>query len=164
MNDENDELICGTKTGTIEIYDTQPPYERITSFKAHDDTISNLIKYRNNQLISISFDKSIKIWNLETLNCIRTISSNTDLITCATLNGNQLITGSDCGKVRVWNLDTSECLKSFNHSLSDCIMPPHICKVVGLVIDYKSYPGSLQVIFEDGIYKSYAYKFQESEY
>ena len=64
------------------------------------------------ECISGSFDKTIRIWNLETGQCRRTLEGHTDTVSTLALmpGGKRCISGSRDGTARVWNLETGECL------------------------------------------------------
>jgi WD40 repeat protein len=71
------------------------------------------VEEKTNKLISAG-DNEIKVWNLETGECLKTLNEN--LITSTILiigsNNNTLISGSDDKNIKIWNLDTFECVKT----------------------------------------------------
>ena len=79
----------------------------ISSFGALD--LMNLNRY----LASSSFDKTIKLWDLETSECIRTLEGHTDKIQCMdVLENGHLISGSYDKSLKVWNPNDGVCLKT----------------------------------------------------
>ena len=71
--------------------------------------LSNLKRY----IVSASRDKTIKIWDLETNECIRTLVGHTDAVKCVEiLPTSQLISCSNDKSIKIWNTGTGECVKT----------------------------------------------------
>ena len=69
----------------------------------------------NRLLVSCSRDKCIKLWDLETKECIRTIEDHTGEITSINvLENGHLISGSYDNKLKIWNPDDGVCLKTID--------------------------------------------------
>ena len=68
------------------------------------------------RLVSCSRDKSIKIWDLKTFECLRTINGQTGKVSQVEqyLN-NQILSCSFDKTIKLWDMDTGVCLKTFNH-------------------------------------------------
>lgn len=80
-------------------------------------------------LLSSSKDKTIKIWNLTSHECIATLHGHLKQVNCVTTTRNDgyvyAISGSDDQTVRVWNLTTHECIHTFHghqDSVSSVVM------------------------------------------
>ena len=67
-------------------------------------------------LVSGGADKSIKLWNLETLDLKRTYRNNSDLITALAVSGdaNLIASGSHDGSVRLHGMGSTRTLRTFN--------------------------------------------------
>ena len=79
----------------------------ISSFGALN--LTNLNIY----LASCSEDKTFKLWNFETKECIRTLEGHTDNINCMdVLECGILVSGSSEKSLKVWNLSSGICLKT----------------------------------------------------
>lgn len=79
----------------------------IAEFTQHRDAISSLkFQKSTNQLYSASFDRTIKVWNIDTLSYIETLFGHQDLVTCLdTLNKERCLTvGSRDRTARVWKI------------------------------------------------------------
>ena len=64
-------------------------------------------------LASSSNDKTIKLWDFETKECIRTIEGHTDKIHCMdVLENGHLISGSSDKSLKIWNPIDGACLKT----------------------------------------------------
>jgi F-box/WD-40 domain protein MET30 len=62
-------------------------------------------------LITGSYDKTVRIWNLDTGDCIRTLRGHTRAIRALQFDQRLLFTGSMDGTVRMWNWRAGECLR-----------------------------------------------------
>ena len=80
----------------------------------------------DNILATGSYDKTIKIWDLDTGKELRTLQGHTDGIRCLYIDDSKLISGSmDC-EIRVWNWRTGECITA---------LPGHRDYIIGLHFD-----------------------------
>ena len=76
----------------------------------HEKTIIRKRKLRTNILASGSSDESIKIWNIDTGECIRTLTGHTNSVySLQLLANNKLASGSSDATIKIWNVDTGEC-------------------------------------------------------
>ena len=109
------QIACGCHNGSISVWDLDNSIQ-VKTFEAHQKPIRNLkLTIDHLKLISCSRENMIKIWNLETFDCIQTISKgefqgicNLDL----TSNGNLLTSSSSDKTVKLWQIETGEILKS----------------------------------------------------
>lgn len=77
-----------------------------TISKEHKGRINCLIKLKNNQVVSGSQDKTIKIWDIEKKECLYTLEGHTSIIwEIKSLTKNRLISAADDNTSRIWNLD-----------------------------------------------------------
>ena len=64
-------------------------------------------------LVSCSEDKTIKMWDFATKECIRTLEGHTDNINCIDmLENGQLVSGSEDKLIKVWDLGNGFCLNT----------------------------------------------------
>ena len=56
--------------------------ECIKTLKEHNGNICSLLKLNSNEIISGSWDNTIKIWNLEKNECIKTLNGHTSGVRC----------------------------------------------------------------------------------
>ena len=73
------------------------------------------------KLISGSTDKTIKIWDLETFDCLKTINGHSDRVKkIEKLANNKILSCSTDKSIKLWDADTSLCLKTFSHENAVC--------------------------------------------
>jgi WD40 repeat protein len=67
----------------------------------------------SSQLVSSSSDRTLKLWNLQTGECTKTLTGHTQAIRSVAFhpNGQQLLSGSDDRTLRLWHINTGECLR-----------------------------------------------------
>ena len=76
-----------------------------------------------NQLISCSFDGSIKSWNLSTGHCIKTYTGFTKDLQCIEiLSSNRFVCGYVNSTIINWNIESGECLKMAGHTHEVCCL------------------------------------------
>jgi len=94
-------------------------------------------------IVSGSEDKTIKVWDIETMKCIRTMKEHPVLSLCELPNcpeaveeggggGRLIASGCKDGKVRIWNLRTGKCVKTIRSTLAiqgvaGLILPGYNC-------------------------------------
>ncbi|HSK72972.1 MAG TPA: DUF4365 domain-containing protein, partial [Pyrinomonadaceae bacterium] len=66
------------------------------------------------QIISGSFDETIRIWDLDSGRCLKTLKGHTSAIWVATItpDGKQIISGSFDDTIRIWDLHSGRCIKT----------------------------------------------------
>ena len=66
----------------------------------------------NNKLASVSYN-SIQIWNIDSGECIKTLTGHSTYITSLEhLNENKIASGSE-EEIKIWNFDTGACIRTF---------------------------------------------------
>ena len=88
----------------------------------HAGTVSSCVfSPDGTQLLSGSDDKTLKLWNVATGECLRTFAGHTSLVSSCvfSLDGTQLLSGSYDKTLKLWNVATGECLRTF------CNLPEH---------------------------------------
>ena len=89
--------------------------------RGHFGGVNNLeMTLASNHLVSCSEDKTIRIWNLSSNQCIRVLKGHANSVRCIRFNtytGELLSVSADQQNygdhnVKVWDLDTGKCLKT----------------------------------------------------
>jgi WD40 repeat protein len=100
--------------------------EKIGVMEGHGNWVRSLTRVNSTTIASGSCDRTIKIWDMNTLICIKTISNGSMVQSvAATPDGQHLISGSYDEKVRVWSVATGQCLHMLSH---------HSGKVTGVAV------------------------------
>ncbi|KAI9055636.1 hypothetical protein LZ554_000580 [Drepanopeziza brunnea f. sp. 'monogermtubi'] len=81
-------------------------------FRGHRNGVMCL-QFDDNILATGSYDSTIKIWNIETGECLRTLKGHTSGIRALQFDDTKLISGSLDKTVRIWNWRTGECMSTY---------------------------------------------------
>ncbi|KAL6928350.1 hypothetical protein ACO0SA_003088 [Hanseniaspora valbyensis] len=81
----------------------------------HQDAIKT-ISFNGTTLITGSLDKTIKIWNFQTGQCISTYRGHTDSVLSIDSNNSIIVSGSADKTVRIWHVDLRTCYTLKGHS------------------------------------------------
>jgi F-box/WD-40 domain protein MET30 len=89
-------------------------YGRCTTkiFRGHSNGIMCL-QFDDNILATGSYDSTIKIWDIDTGDCIRTLRGHTSGIRALQFDDTKLISGSLDRTLKVWNWRTGDCLSTY---------------------------------------------------
>ncbi|KAL8711965.1 MAG: hypothetical protein Q9220_003661 [cf. Caloplaca sp. 1 TL-2023] len=82
-------------------------------FRGHSNGIMCL-QFDDHVLATGSYDSTIKVWDVETCEEIRTLKGHEMGIRCLQFDETKLISGSMDQSVKVWNWQTGECLSSYH--------------------------------------------------
>ena len=63
-------------------------------------------------VVSGSLDTSIRVWDVETGNCIHTLTGHQSLTSCMELKDNILVSGNADSTVKIWDIKTGQCLQT----------------------------------------------------
>ncbi|KAK1249768.1 hypothetical protein MKX08_009771 [Trichoderma sp. CBMAI-0020] len=107
----------------------------IRTFKGHENGITCL-QFDHNILATGSYDTTIKIWNVETGECIRTLRGHTSTIRTLQFDEGKLISGSFDKTIKIWNWHTGECISTLQGH-TDGVLSIHFdgCKLASGSID-----------------------------
>ena len=100
----------------------------ITSYNAHSQVIGSIeVIESNRRIISSSEDSTIKIWDFDTGECLKTLEDHQNEVTCILIIPNdKFISGSYDNTIKIWDLNSYECLNTLtNESVvgSLCLLP-----------------------------------------
>ena len=73
---------------------------------------NQLFNHDGTKIVSGSYDKTIRVWNVDTGECILTLKGHTWSVYSVVFNhdGTKIVSGSYDNTIRVWNVDTGECI------------------------------------------------------
>ncbi|KAH8690181.1 putative sulfur metabolite repression control protein SconB [Talaromyces proteolyticus] len=89
-------------------------------FKGHANGVMCL-QFEDNILATGSYDTTIKIWDIETGEELRTLTGHTSGIRCLQFDDTKLISGSMDRSLKVWNWRTGECISTYSGHLGGII-------------------------------------------
>jgi predicted NACHT family NTPase len=101
----------GCAIGLRQVSDCQ----QIVFCKGHTDWIRSLtFSPDGTTLASASFDKTVKLWDIRTGECIKTLQGHGRVNSVSiSPDGTTLASGSDDKTVKLWDIHTGECFKTF---------------------------------------------------
>jgi WD40 repeat protein len=115
-----DFLASGREDGSIIIFDlsTRTLSHSLTE-GGHSDRVRCLLATRSSTLlVSGSNDKMIKVWDVVTRTCLRTLAGHTKCVYALTnVPGDLVVSGSGDRSVKVWNPINGECVRSIANAI-----------------------------------------------
>lgn len=86
------------------------------TFKGHTNGVTCLQIWDDTTLATGSYDNTIKIWNLESGEEVRTLKGHTRGIRSLQMDDTKLFSASLDGTVKVWNWRTGQCMRTLSNS------------------------------------------------
>ncbi|EGR32555.1 WD40 repeat protein [Ichthyophthirius multifiliis] len=131
----NSKIATGGEDNTIRLWDLQN-MECYLILKGHTDGIRDLISLPNGYLISASYDKTIKMWNIPqqlakqdeiARSIIAKMESHFSQITKVALFADKVIVSSSAdGTVKFWDLNIKQCVHSLEGHKGPCISVKYV--------------------------------------
>lgn len=134
-----DKKVCtGGDDGILKMFDLSN-FECIVSFQAHQSGIRSMVLLPNQQLVTGSYDKTIKLWNPPTdiltqsqvtvksvknaYSPLKTLTGHTSCVIALKHipNGNLLASGSADYSIKIWDLEKGEVTKTFTGHMNDVL-------------------------------------------
>ena len=123
LNLENEEINSNQEIKVS--YSSSPLISYNTNFNctetipAHEEKIVSLIELSSGKIASGSYDCKIKIWNLETLECEKTIYENGCVFCLLEFEKDMILSGTDENSIQLWDINNSlvQSLHSFEGHL-----------------------------------------------
>ncbi|XP_022852470.1 zinc finger CCCH domain-containing protein 63-like isoform X2 [Olea europaea var. sylvestris] len=102
---DNDMLFAGTEEGTILVWkcDTETNIPELTAqMKGHTGAVCSLVLGANSRLYSGSSDNTIRVWDLQTLQCTQTLNGHARDVTSVICWDSYLLSASLDNTLKVW--------------------------------------------------------------
>jgi WD40 repeat protein len=107
-------VISGGKDKIIRIWDAAG--NLIRKLEGHNSFVRGL-DVRGNRLLSASFDNTVRLWNLDTGECIKTLNEHTDHVTGVRFLDAEGTKAASCSfdqTVKIWDLTEGKCLHTLH--------------------------------------------------
>jgi hypothetical protein len=80
-------------------------------YKGHTESVTSVCALGCGCFVSGSEDKSLRVWDVATKLCVRTLVGHAESVTSVcSLGGGRIVSGSEDSTLRVWGAATGECL------------------------------------------------------
>ncbi|KAL7633664.1 UNVERIFIED_CONTAM: hypothetical protein RMT77_016199 [Armadillidium vulgare] len=113
---DSEMLASGSQSGQLKVWRVSTGQCLRKIEKAHSEAITSLTFNKDNsQVLSTSFDNTIRIHGLKSGKTLKEFRGHTSFVNYATFtqDGHNVISASSDGTVKVWSVKTSECISTF---------------------------------------------------
>ena len=90
------------------------------------------LHYHDILVVSGSSDKPIRLWNIESGECLRVLEGHEELVRCVRFDNLRIVSGSYDGKIKVWDLVAALDPQAQAGTLCIRTMAEHSGRVMGL--------------------------------
>lgn len=97
-------IICGTYENLIQVWDLHS-LKQVVTLRGHTGIVYALAVLKvpgQTRLFSASYDKSIRVWNLELRTCCQTLVRHEGSVTCLCVSMGRTFSGAVDGNIKVW--------------------------------------------------------------
>ncbi|KAK6187846.1 hypothetical protein SNE40_005781 [Patella caerulea] len=120
-------IATGSKDRKVRFLDAVSGKEKGPLITGHAGSIRCVfICEKKGMVFSGSYDTSIRLWSIETGQCLKIFRGHRDTVNSLLLQGEVLVSGGKDGACKVWDLQTGKCQMTFRHNSSVCIVS--LCK------------------------------------
>ena len=112
-------------------YETKKTWKS-QELKGHTDTVKTVAFNHDGSLIaSGSNDKTIRVWNVDTGECILALKGHTNGVTTVAFNpdGTKIVSGSYDKSIKIWNVNTGECILTLKGTVNSYGLPDYVNSV-----------------------------------
>ena len=136
-------ILCGAPIGRT-IHPTLAAMVSKLTANIIKSSLSTFFKANNvngTKIISGSKDNTIKIWDANTEECLKTLAGHSDYVASVAYSpdGTKIISGSEDNTIKIWDANTGECLKTLEgHSfpVRSVAYSPDGTKIISGSLDY----------------------------
>ncbi len=86
-------------------------FSRVKVLEAHTNSVWSVV-IKDNLIISGSGDNTIKIWDIDSGECIKTLKGHRDRVNSVAIKDNLIISGSSDKTIKIWDIESGECIKT----------------------------------------------------
>lgn len=84
---------------------------KIDSFIGHETSVTKFVVLPEGDIVTGSHDRTVRVWNTLTQECIAQFSGHAGKITCLVVMNRIVISAAEDNFIRHWDLQTGECIK-----------------------------------------------------
>jgi len=106
-------ILVGLSDGNVEIYDIN--FMKNKTFTGHTDAVS-VVKFWKNKIVSGSWDKKVKIWDIISGVCDVTLSGHACFIHALAFNNDYIFSGDGDGVIKKWKISSEKIQNIEGHS------------------------------------------------
>ena len=129
---------------TIKLWDPSDEYKNIRTLPGHDHSVSavRFVSPSGNLLVSASRDKSLRVWDVSTGYCVKTIRGHSDWVrdVSPSFDGRWLVSGGNDQTAMIWDALSGEAkatLLGHENFIECCVFAPpasygHLATLAGL--------------------------------
>ncbi|KAI9270056.1 WD40-repeat-containing domain protein [Helicostylum pulchrum] len=103
-------IISGSSDSNIMITSIDSGFV-IRTLRGHQDSVLSLRLVNDDQIISCSKDRSLRLWNRETGECVRVFLGHRAAVNAVQWKDKRVVSASGDRTICIWDLDTGKCLK-----------------------------------------------------
>ena len=110
----NNQIVSCSNDNSIRVWNFQTG-DSLKQLNGHTDSVIKVKALPNSQkLVSISEDKTIKVWDLDIDSCVKTIISRFQINDIDIVSDSQIVLSYKAKKqIKTWDLNSGECLQRF---------------------------------------------------
>lgn len=106
-------IVSGSSDSNLMISDLVSGIVKRT-LKGHLDSVLCLRIVGKDRVISCSKDRSLRLWNINTGECIRIYNGHSAAVNAVHWKDDKIVSGSGDRTIRIWDLESGKCLKKLN--------------------------------------------------
>ena len=119
INDENINILNNQKFNTYNEFNENKNnnlYKCIKTIEGHTEKIVSMIELSDGSIATGSYDCKIKIWNLESLQCIRIIQEEGNIFCLLEMEPKMILSGTNKNTIQLFNLNYSNSIEMLQFS------------------------------------------------
>jgi len=90
-------------------------FNRVLTLYGHGGPVWCCTETQNGEIVSGSYDKTIKVWNKSTSRCEYTLRGHSEWVSCVDSNQRAIVSGSWDASLKLWDLETKQNIASYSH-------------------------------------------------
>ncbi|VDD89409.1 unnamed protein product [Enterobius vermicularis] len=104
-----------SKDRSIVVWNMVSPYEiTVKRVLIGHRAAVNVVDFDDTYIVSASGDRTIKVWDTDSCEFVRTLSGHKRGIACLQYHDRLVVSGSSDNTIRLWNIENGDCLRVLN--------------------------------------------------